>query len=131
MKKALTILLMIALFTNCATIFKGTTEEVNFYSKPSGAEVYINGQFRGNTPILNLKLKSDKDYFIEIKQNGFVTYTTTINSGISVGYLLLDVLLICPLCIVVDAATGAWYTFDENDIGAVLKEIPKSENQSK
>ena len=65
MKKALAFLLLVALLSNCAAIFKGTTEEVNFYSRPSGAEVYVNGQFRGNTPLLNLRLKSDKDYFIE------------------------------------------------------------------
>ena len=124
MKKVLSIILMFAIFTNCATIFKGSTEEVNFYSKPSGAEVYINGQYRGNTPLLNLKLKSNKDYFIEIKKDGFVTHSKTIHSELSFGYLVLDILFTGLLGVIVDASTGAWYTFDENDIGAVLQEVP-------
>ena len=120
-------LFAVVMLSGCAAIFKGTSEEVNFYSKPSGAEVYVNGQYRGTTPILNLKLKSDKNYFIEIKKDGFVTHTTTINSELSIGYLVLDVLFTGLIGIVIDASTGAWYTFDENDIGAVLKEMPKTE----
>ena len=128
MKKILAFLVLISLLGSCATIFKGTTEEVNLYSKPSDAEVYVNGQYRGTTPLVNLKLKSNRDYFIEIKKSGFTTYTKTINSELSVGYLILDILGgLVP--VIVDASTGAWYTLDENDIGAVLKEIPESEKK--
>jgi len=31
------------LFSGCATIFKGSTDKVNFSSEPTSAQVYVNG----------------------------------------------------------------------------------------
>ncbi len=39
------------LFTGCATIISGTTDDVSFDSIPSGAELYIDGEYTGKTPI--------------------------------------------------------------------------------
>ena len=109
MKKLLILifLLLVLLMSGCAAIFHGKYEDVNFYSKPSGAEVYVNGQYRGNTPLLNLTLRSNKDYFIEIKKDGFVTYAKTIYSDLNVGYLVLDIVFTGLIGVVIDAATGA------------------------
>ena len=132
MKKIFVIvfLLLVLMLGGCATIFKGTTEEVNFYSRPPGAEVYVNGQFRGYTPLLKLTLKSNRDYHIEIRKDGFVTHSTVIHSDLSIGYLILDVVFTGLIGVIIDASTGAWYTLDENDIGAVLQELPKSNKEA-
>jgi hypothetical protein len=120
MYKYLILLLAVIILSSCAAILHGTTDEVNFNSNPEGAEVWVNGELKGFTPLLNLKLKSDKDYKVEIKKSGFTTHIGSINSGVSGGYIVADVLLTGLLGVVVDAATGSWYVLDETDINVQL-----------
>ena len=60
-------ILVFLTFNSCATIFKGSTDGVNFSSDPAGAKVYVNGDLLGTTPFA-LELKSNKDYTIELKK---------------------------------------------------------------
>ena len=119
------------LLSGCASIFKGNFEKVNFYSNPSNADVYINGQFAGITPLLDVKLRSnlsDYTYLIEIRKKGFVPYKTTINTKLHAGYVALDVIAFLPtfgIAPAIDSRNGSWYTFDENDIRTILRYIPE------
>ncbi len=108
----------ILLFSGCAAIIKGTHEEVAFSSDPSGAEVYVNGRMMGSTPFA-LKLESKETYVIEFKKEGYETKTYTITNHLGAGWVVLDVIFgLVP--VVVDAATGAWYELDQENINAVL-----------
>jgi len=126
----LLVLAITMLFSSCASIFKGNFEKVNFYSNPSGGEVYINGQFAGVTPLLDVKLRSNLPnytYTIEIRKKGFYPYKTTINTKLHAGYVALDIIALLPtgaLSILIDAAEGSWNTFDENYIRTILRNIP-------
>lgn len=112
-------LVMVLFLTNCATVFKGTTTDVNFRSDPTGAEVYVNGNEMGNTPV-ELKLESKKIYHIEFKKEGYESKTYTITNHIGVNWVILDVLLgLVP--VIVDAATGSWYYLDQESINTVLE----------
>lgn len=113
-----------SIFLNgCATLFKGSTEGVNFSSEPKGAEVYVNGVLMGTTP-LSIELKSNKSYTIQFKKDGFLTKSVVINNTIGAGWLILDVLGgLIP--IIVDAATGNWYELDQNNVNAVLERQQK------
>jgi hypothetical protein len=121
MKKLTAIFVLFSLIfflSSCATIFKGTREEVRFGSEPQKAEVWVNGTKMGETPF-SLKLESKKDYTIEFKMEGFQPVTKTIINHVGAGWIILDVL--CGLVpVIVDAATGAWYSFDQKNIDAVL-----------
>ncbi len=109
---------MLLLLSSCATIFKGTSEEVRFGSEPQKAEVWINGARMGETPV-SLKLESKKTYQIEFRKEGFKTATRTITNHVGAGWIILDVLAgLVP--VVVDAATGAWYSLDQKNVDAVL-----------
>ena len=55
----LSILSALIIFTSCASIFKGTSQTINFDSSPSGATVFLDGERVGVTP-LNLSLKKNK-----------------------------------------------------------------------
>ena len=55
------------MFSSCATLFKGSTDGVNFSSDPHGAKVYVNGDLLGTTPF-DLELKSNKTYTLEFKK---------------------------------------------------------------
>ena len=107
------------LLSGCATVFKGTSNNVNFSSDPSVAKVYVNGHLMGTTPV-KLKLESKKVYHIEFKKEGFETKTFTITNHVGVGWVILDIVLgLVP--VIVDAATGAWYELDQDNINAILE----------
>ena len=86
-------ILMIGLlvFVACATLFKGTHNTVDFNSDPIGAQVYINGNFSGTTPV-NLKLESKKTYTIEFKKENYATRTYTITNSVGAVWIILDIL---------------------------------------
>jgi hypothetical protein len=105
--------------SGCATIFKGTNEEVRFSSEPQKAEVWINGTRMGETP-LTLKLESKKTYVIEFRKEGYKPVTRTITNHVGAGWVILDVIG-ALLPVIVDAATGAWYSLDQKNVDAVLE----------
>lgn len=110
-KRKLTVVVILVLsvlnLNNCAAIFKGTNDSINFKSKPAGAKVYLNGEYAGDTP-LHIKLKASKSYIVEIKKDGYNSCTYHLNSEISAGWIILDV--ICGLVpVAIDAVTGSWY----------------------
>ncbi len=122
MKKTTSILVIISFFllsSSCATLFKGTSEEVNFNSDPTKAEVWVNGVKMGETPVA-LKLASKKTYTIEFKKEGFETKAYTITNHVGAGWVILDVLA-GLVGVIVDAATGAWYSLDQKNVNAILE----------
>ncbi|HNQ81025.1 MAG TPA: PEGA domain-containing protein [Candidatus Aminicenantes bacterium] len=98
---------------SCATLFKGTTEEVNFGSNPTGAEVWVDGKLMGTTPI-NFRLITKKVYLIEFKYQD-QTKSVYLNNHVGAGWIVLDVLGgLVP--VIIDAVTGAWYSFDQSNV---------------
>lgn len=103
----------------CATIFKGSTDTVSYSSDPSGAKVYINGQLMGTTPF-QLDLKSNQTYTIEFRKEGYENKTVILNNSVGAGWIILDVLFgLVP--VLVDAATGNWYSLDQSHVTAALE----------
>ncbi len=117
--KILIAVLVCIYFTSCALIFKGTKEEVTFGSDPQRADVYIDGVKMGETPFA-LKLVTKKTYMIEFKKEGYESKAYQINNKVGAGWIILDILGgLFP--VIIDAATGAWYSFDQKNINAVLE----------
>ncbi len=113
------LLIMVWLLPACATVIKGTSNFVHFRSRPTGAEVYVNGNLMGTTPV-RLKLESKQVYYIEFKKEGFETKTYNITNTVGIGWIVLDV--ICGFVpIIVDAITGAWYELDQVVVNAILE----------
>jgi len=111
--------LAILYLSSCATIFKGTTEEVNVNSDPQRAQIFIDGKLMGETPI-TLKMESKKTYLIEFKKEGYKTKTFNLTNHVGAGWIILDVLAgLIP--VVVDAATGAWYHLDQKNVNMILE----------
>ena len=122
--KFVALFILCLLIVGCATLFKGTREEVRFGSDPQRAEVWINGIMTGETP-LSIKLESKKTYTIEFRKEGYEPMIKTITNRIGAGWIVLDILAgLIP--VIVDAATGAWYHLDQKNVDAVLwKQQPK------
>jgi len=112
-------LALVFALSSCATLFKGSTDAVNFSSDPVGAKVYVNGLLLGKTPF-ELELKSNKTYNLEFKKDGYETRTVRLNNSVGAGWIVLDVLGgLVP--VIVDAATGNWYSLDQDHVNAVLE----------
>lgn len=113
------ILIITIILTGCATILKGTSESVSFNSDPGAAKVYVNGVLMGSTP-LQLKLESKKVYNVEFKKDGYEPQTLMITNSVSAGYVVVDILFgLFP--VIIDAATGAWYSLDQDNLNANLE----------
>ncbi|HMN26177.1 MAG TPA: PEGA domain-containing protein [Ignavibacteriaceae bacterium] len=111
------------IFSSCATIFKGSTDDVSFSSEPTGAKVYVNGNLLGTTPV-QLELKSKNSYTIEFKKDGYETKTVLLNNSVGGGWIVLDILGgLFP--VIIDAATGNWYELDQEHVNGVLEEQQK------
>jgi len=117
--KILSLGLVLFYLSSCATLFKGTRQDVNFNSDPQKARVIVNGEDMGQTPC-SLKLESKKSYKIEFKAEGYKTQMINIANHIGAGWIVLDVLMgLVP--VIVDAATGAWYSLDQKNVNAILE----------
>lgn len=107
------------LLNSCATVFKGSTEKVNFSTDPTGAKVYINGQYFGQTP-LELNMLTKKTYDVEFRKEGYRNRTVALTHSVGGGWLVVDIILgLVP--VIVDAATGNWYTFDLDHVAAAME----------
>jgi hypothetical protein len=117
--KAIVVLGLVLWLTGCATLFKGSTQEVNFNSNPQKVQVVVNGVVMGETPCA-LKLEVKKTYDIEFKAEGYKTKAYHITNHVGAGWIVLDVLGgLVP--VIIDAVTGAWYSLDQKNIDTVLE----------
>lgn len=113
------VLFFVVFLAGCATLFKGTKESVSFDGGPGSVEVYVNGQKAGVTPF-KMELKSDKEYTIEFRKEGYKSKTYTLSNKVGAGWVILDILG-GLLPVVIDAATGAWYSLDQTTFNTTLE----------
>ena len=66
----LSCLLSLMLLSGCATIVKGTTQKIPIASDPSNAEVTVDGQSFGETPI-DIEMKRKRDHLVTISKHGY------------------------------------------------------------
>lgn len=122
MKKISAVIVLMSLIlvlTGCATIFTGGRGKFQATSSPQGADVFVNGEKMGQTP-LTLRLKTKGEYKIVIRKEGYKEQSFRITNKVGVGWVILDVLMgLVP--VIVDAATGSWYTFNEKNFNAELE----------
>jgi hypothetical protein len=117
--KHLTVAVLCLSLMGCATLFKGTNSDIAMSSDPTGASVYVDGQYVGDTPA-KISLKSKGEYLIEFRKDGFKTKSIRVTNHIGAGWIILDVVAgLVP--VIIDAVTGAWYSFDQKNINAVLE----------
>lgn len=120
--KYVSLVLILFTITGCATVFKGTSAKVNINSDPNKAKVYVNGSFVGKTPT-EVKLSSKESHQIEFQKEGYEARGLNLTNNIGVGWIIADILFgVVPL--IVDAATGAWFHLESNNIKMNLEKTP-------
>ena len=104
--------------TGCATLFKQKTRTVSFDSDPQGAEIFINGNRMGKTP-MPLNLSNLKALTVTFKKECYEDKTYIINTKVGGGWVVLDCLGgFIP--VIIDAVTENWYNLDTDEVKVML-----------
>ncbi len=120
------------LFTGCASMQSGTTQEIEVNSNPAGATVYVGNYPSGDkTGMVNrvamgktpAKVRiSRKDGAIALEKDGYqpvlLPLTTKMNP-----WVWGDILLTSPLSTSIDSSTGAINEFDPGQFMIELKAV--------
>jgi PEGA domain len=114
-----TVILVALLLSGCAALFSSKSSNVSFNSNPVGADIWINGARMGTTPV-SLDLKKNKDYTVTFKKAGFEDMTCDIGKSVGAGWVILDVVGTGIVGVVIDAATGSWYSLDKSNCSVTL-----------
>lgn len=114
------IIILILIYSGCATIFSGSKQEIQLNSTPSGAMIIINGSEEGTTPA-EVSLKKGKEYIIEFVKEGYKKKTLRLSYSLGIGWLILDIVA-GLVGVIVDAATSNWYIFDLDYYNAILEQ---------
>ncbi len=121
MPKALVSCVSVALIFSlmgCATIFKQKERTVPFDSDPQGADIYINGNRMGKTP-MPLKLSNLKPVTVTFKKDGYEDKTYIINTETGTGWVILDIFgAFIP--VIIDAVTNNWSNLDASEVKVLL-----------
>lgn len=113
----LTLILTFGL-AGCGALFNGGPAKVAFNSEPSGADVIINGNRYGQTPLV-VDLSKQESHTISFRMDGYEEVVRTLNHKVSGTYVVLDVLG-GLLPVVVDAATGSWYVLESDNVNVSM-----------
>lgn len=126
--KSITALVAVFLFTQCASIVHGSKQAVDFTSQPSGARITIDGKEYGVTPqSISLervgRLKGEapgkKEYSVKIELDGYLPYEMKLKREVD-GWFFGNLLLGGVIGMVIDAADGAMYKLNPNQVVAML-----------
>jgi hypothetical protein len=104
---AVLVIAMMSVGVGCAAILSSGPDPMGFVSDPDGAEVLVNGQLMGRTP-LQLQLHPDKRYTVTFRKDGYRDAVVTLQTHVQAGWVIADIFLTGLIGVVIDAATGEW-----------------------
>ena len=103
--------------TGCATIFRGSAQDVSVTSSPGGASVYVNGNSAGTTPC-TVKLKRSESHVVRVELDGYRPYEVQLDKKLDIGWTVVSLWLGAGGGLIIDAITGAIYTIDPGTVSA-------------
>lgn len=105
-------LMLLPALAGCATLLARKTTPVSMNSNPTGAEVWIDGNRAGTTPV-TVTLDHRQEHVVVFTKDGYAESSCRLNRKVGAGWVVLDVVLgLIP--VIVDAATGAWQSLDSD-----------------
>ena len=110
--------------SGCATIVTGGGEDqsVRVASTPRGADVYVDDQHVGQTP-MSLRLTRKDDHMVRVQKAGYASYEKHVKSGFN-PWMIGNVVFGGIIGIVVDAVSGTNPALSPTNINAKLKPGP-------
>jgi len=113
--------LMVPYLSGCATIVRGSSQEVEMTSDPPNARVIVNGEDRGETPT-TLSLDTGRNYQVEFEKDGYASETLNLNKDFTIGWPIFgNVFSFGIIGIVVDVANGSAYKLSPEQLQAALE----------
>lgn len=123
---SLFLLLLIPYLSACATIVRGSSQDVEITSDPPNARVIVNGQDRGETPT-TLTLDTSNDYQITFERDGYSSETMNVTQDFTVGWPIFGNLFSWGIIgMVVDIANGSAYKLKPEQVKTALEETSAS-----
>jgi hypothetical protein len=109
--------------TGCATVFTGTSDDIQFETEPSGATVIVDGLERGETPTTITVDRSINDKRVTIEKEGYEEREIRLRDDFNtVSILNFGNLLFWGI----DLATGAIYRYNPQQYDIDLEEESSS-----
>lgn len=115
---AIMMILTISL-SGCATLLRGSGDPMMITSAPTAATVALNGVEIGTTPI-QMRLPAKDLQLLRFSKDGYRPATVAVSGSVGSGWVILDIL--CGLVpVIVDAATGSWYSRDRDLVHVTMQ----------
>jgi len=109
------------LSSGCAAVLGAKQKDFDLTSTPQGADVFLNGNRLGTTPV-KAKLSNTEAHTFVFKKAGFKDATCQLSKGTGGGWVVLDVLTgLVP--VIIDAATGSWSQTKGNSCSGALEPV--------
>ncbi len=105
----------------CASIVKGTTQPIPVSSDPTGADVKLDGNRVGQTP-MTVEVKRKSDHLLTIEKSGYQPESVAITRNVG-GAVFGNILAGGLVGWGVDAISGAQYNLTPATINITLKSI--------
>lgn len=115
------LVLLVPILASCATILRGTGHGIGISSQPPGAEVIIDNQVYGLTPV-SAKLRRKDNHHIVVRMEGYKPYEIMLTRQTS-GWVFGNVLfgLGAPIGLAIDAVAGGMYSLNPDQVNAQLQ----------
>ncbi|MDP2077567.1 MAG: PEGA domain-containing protein [Sulfuricurvum sp.] len=108
----------IAMFSGCAGMISGKTQNVTFKSEPAEADVYVNGVIMGKTP-MTASIKKGKEQMATIKKDGYKSVDIPLTTSFDFAALIGLISYATPLT--TDISQGTAYEFSPGYYNIDLK----------
>ncbi len=121
MNRVIGIVLAAVLVVNaggCATIVKGSHQDIGITSTPGGAYVKVDGIDKGTTPMV-IKMKRSKTHTVQFDKAGYETFEAAIATKGS-GWIWGNLLIGGVIGLIVDLISGASNNLEPCSVHAEL-----------
>jgi PEGA domain. len=108
------------LLTGCATIMNGPNQKVGVISTPSDADVWVDHQYVGRSPIV-LQLTRNQNHLIHVELAGFEPQDIVLSRKVS-GWVFGNIIIPGTIIgVAIDAYTGSIYRLTPDQVHANLE----------
>lgn len=118
-----TILITVLIFTSCATIFKGSSQDISIKSTPDKANIVIKTMggvevYTGVTPTTT-SLSKKREYLVTIKLDGYKESTVQITQSLQ-GWFWGNLLCGGVIGMIIDYTSGSMWDLEPESINISL-----------
>lgn len=107
------------MLTSCATIMHGTRQSIGISSNPSNANIWVDQNYVGTTPIIVDMTRKD-NHVVTIDLEGYQPYQVTLTRSLS-GWVFGNIVFGGIIGLAVDAISGGIYKLTPEQIQAEMR----------